>query len=51
MSGTSDTIRVVIPLTILKRLESERATLQALPERRSCDYEDVTVRASPRSRS
>jgi hypothetical protein len=29
-----------------KRIESERATLQALPERRSCDYEDVTVRVT-----
>ena len=29
-----------------KRIESERATLQALPERRTCDYEDVTVRVT-----
>jgi len=29
-----------------KRIESERATLQALPERRSGDYEDVTVRVT-----
>lgn len=26
-----------------KRIESERASLRSLPERRTCDYEDVTV--------
>lgn len=29
-----------------KRIESERATLQTLPDRRTCDYEDVTVRVT-----
>lgn len=29
-----------------KRIESERATLQDLPERRTCDWEDVTVRVT-----
>jgi len=29
-----------------KRIESERETLQSLPDRRTCDYEDVTVRVT-----
>ncbi len=29
-----------------KRIESERAALQNLPDRRTCDYEDVTVRVT-----
>jgi len=29
-----------------KRIESERETLGGLPERRTCDYEDVTVRVT-----
>jgi hypothetical protein len=29
-----------------KRIESERVSLQPLPERRTCDYEDVTVRVT-----
>ena len=29
-----------------KRIDSERAVLQTLPERRSCDYEEVTVRVT-----
>ena len=29
-----------------KRIESERAVLQALPDRRTCDYEDVAVRVT-----
>jgi hypothetical protein len=29
-----------------KRIESERAALQSLPDRRTCDYEDVTVRVT-----
>jgi hypothetical protein len=29
-----------------KRIESERAVLQALPDRRSCDHEEVSVRVS-----
>lgn len=29
-----------------QRIESERALLQALPERRSCDYEETTVRVT-----
>lgn len=30
----------------VKRIESERETLQSLPDRRTCDYEDVTVRVT-----
>jgi hypothetical protein len=29
-----------------KRIESERVTLRRLPERRTCDYEEVTVRVT-----
>ncbi len=29
-----------------KRIDSERATLQPLPERRSCDYEELSVRVT-----
>src|SRR5215203_7534251 len=29
-----------------KRIESERETLQSLPDGRTCDYEDVTVRVT-----
>ena len=29
-----------------KRIESERVFLQALPDRRTCDYEDMTVRVT-----
>ena len=29
-----------------ERVESERAVLQALPDRRTCDYEDVAVRVT-----
>jgi hypothetical protein len=32
-----------------KRIDSERADLQSLPDRRSCDYEEVTVRVTSSS--